>query len=140
MIKDIDLSKILVDEYTSPCPISVSPDTPLAEVFDIMEQNGIRHVPVVENDKPIGIIGHRDVQVLQNLETAQNYEAKKVMIENPFSVHTGTSLENVALDLSSKKIGSAIVVDDNNDISGIFTSTDALNALVEIIRGEVELQ
>lgn len=138
-MKNVDLSKLLVDEYTGPCPISVAPDTPLAEVFDIMEQNGIRHVPVVQNEKPIGIIGHRDVQVLKNLETAGEYEASKVMIDNPFTVRSGSSLEQVALDLSAQKIGSAIVVDENQNISGIFTSTDALNALVEIIRGDVEL-
>ena len=40
------------------------------------------------------------------------------------------------LAMSKQKIGSA-VVSDHNEIVGIFTSTDALNALVEILRGQL---
>ena len=39
--------------------------------------------------------------------------------------------------MSSKKLGSAIVLDEQGDLAGIFTTTDALNALVEVIRGKL---
>ena len=37
----------------------------------------------------------------------------------------------------TKKIGSAVIVDSNADDIGIFTTTDALNALIEILRGDI---
>jgi predicted transcriptional regulator len=39
--------------------------------------------------------------------------------------------------MSSKKLGSLIVTNSSGDVSGIFTNTDALNALVEVLRGEI---
>ena len=39
----------------------------------------------------------------------------------------------VAYRLSAEKKGSAIILDENDDLYGIFTTTDALNALVELL-------
>jgi len=38
--------------------------------------------------------------------------------------------------LSNNKIGSALVLDTNDQVWGIFTTTDALNALVEVFYDE----
>ena len=43
-------------------------------------------------------------------------------------------LDEVALAMSEKKVGSVIVNDDEGRFYGIFTATDALNALVETVR------
>lgn len=37
-------------------PESVAPDTPLADVVALMEQRGFRRLPVVRNDKVVGIV------------------------------------------------------------------------------------
>ena len=50
----------------------------------------------------------------------------------PLMVYANDKLSDVAFQLSSAKIGSAIVLDEDSKIFGIFTTTDALNALVEI--------
>ena len=42
--------------------------------------------------------------------------------------------------MSDAKIGSLIVNDDNEKLVGIFTNTDALNALIEVLRGDVPEQ
>jgi acetoin utilization protein AcuB len=49
------------------------------------------------------------------------------------SVYGSENLGEVALQLSSQKVGSALVLDESGEIYGIFTTTDALNALVEIL-------
>jgi acetoin utilization protein AcuB len=92
-----------VEEFTSPCPSSVTRDTPVPEIIDMMRKEGFRHVPVVHQRQAIGIISDRDIKVFSN----------------------------------PKKYGSALV-EEGGEITGIFTSTDALNALIEVLRGEFD--
>lgn len=45
--------------------ITVSPDTPLAEIANLIEKHGIKRVPVVDNGKVVGIVSRSNlVQVL----------------------------------------------------------------------------
>ena len=41
--------------------VSVSPDEPIADVARRMVEGGIRHLPVVEDDQPVGIVSIRDL-------------------------------------------------------------------------------
>ena len=127
---------IPVDEYTTPSPVTVSSSTSMPDLMAIMKNYEIRHIPVVDNDVAVGIISDRDLKMMMNVEGASALQAGDLMHEDPFTVESGTSLEQVVLEMSKNKIGSAIVNNDGN-IVGIFTSTDALNALVEVLRGEV---
>lgn len=60
-----------VSEIMSKDPISVSPDADILQVVKLMEERHIRRLPVVENNKVIGIVSVRDVvrQILLNLES-----------------------------------------------------------------------
>lgn len=134
MSKEINL---LVDEYTSPCENPVHPDTPLKDIIDILKSETYRHIPVVENQKPVGIISSRDLKFISRLDVPNiDFKASEFMTPDPYTVVTGTTVQDVAFEMSSRKIGSAIVTNPNGEIEGIFTTTDALNALVEILRGE----
>lgn len=130
------LRRITVDEFTSPDPITVAPETSLPEILSLMKENNFRHIPVVEGKKAVGIISDRDVSLVRGLNLAAKLTAADVMTENPYCVTATTSLEEVCFALSSKKLGSAIVCDQAGDLQGIFTSTDALNAMVEVLRGD----
>jgi CBS domain-containing protein len=41
-------------------PHTVGPDTHYGHALLIMQENGFRHVPVIENGKPIGIVNSRN--------------------------------------------------------------------------------
>lgn len=41
-------------------PVTIEPDRTLSEALEIMARGGFRHVPVVEDGKPIGIVSIRD--------------------------------------------------------------------------------
>ena len=132
--------KIPVDEFTSPSPITVAPSLTAADVYDVLKENGIRHVPVIENDQPVGIISERDLRVLSTVKELHQVMASEVMIADPFTVTPETPLDQVVFEMSNRKIGSAIVHDSGGKVVGIFTNTDALNALIEILRGVVPNQ
>ncbi|OQW49176.1 MAG: hypothetical protein A4S09_03675 [Proteobacteria bacterium SG_bin7] len=57
---------ISIEEFTTPCPIVVQRNTPLSKVKELMSTNGIRHIPVVENNIPVGIVSDRDIKVLEH--------------------------------------------------------------------------
>lgn len=129
--------QISIDEYTSPCPITVSPNESLDAIQKLMETEGVRHIPVVLSGKPVGIISDRDLKLVGCFEVITPLKAEDVMIPNPFTVSNEDSLEDVVFEMSKQKIGSALILDNSGEVSGIFTSTDALNALVEVLRGDV---
>ncbi len=48
--------------FMTPDPISVTPETPLADVIEKMTELGVRHMPVVDREgKPVGMVSARDV-------------------------------------------------------------------------------
>lgn len=125
-----------VEEFTTPNPITVAATSPVEEVADLMKKHGIRHLPVVTGKAVVGIISERDVRVAANLSRKEKMlvRASDVMVAEPVTVSAGASLDDVAFEMSQNKIGSVLVNDENDEFLGIFTVTDALNALIEIAR------
>ncbi len=130
------LADIKVDDYTSPSPISVSVETNLSQIHKLMKDEGVRHIPVFQGDDLVGIISDRDMKIAIHIGDGTTLSAADIMTREPYSVSAETPLEEVAFEMSQRKIGSAIVTDDEGRVTGIFTSTDALNALIEVIRGD----
>ena len=130
------IKNLSVEEFTTPCPKMVSSDTELSELERLMREEGIRHIPVQENNKLVGIISERDIFFAYRLENKTQLQAKDIMQQDPYLVHSDTKLSEVAFYMSKNKYGSALVTSADNEL-GIFTSTDALNALVEVLRGDI---
>ena len=55
-----DVRKTTLAEVMTPNPQSVHPDDPFPRALHMMHVGGFRHVPVVENGTPIGIVSARD--------------------------------------------------------------------------------
>ena len=131
-----NIEKIPVDEYTTPSPLSVEQEATLREVKALMADHDVRHVPVTSNGVPVGIISDRDLIVASRFETSDTQlAAKDVMTPEPYTVLPETSIDEVVFNMSAKKFGSSLVQYENGEF-GIFTSTDALNALIEVLRNQ----
>ena len=125
-----------VDEFTTPDPVTASEDLMIDELRELMVKHGIRHLPIVRDEVVVGVISDRDVRLVAGLSIAEKFQVRAgdLMSPNPVSVHASASLDEVAFLMSEKKVGSVIVNDDDGAFVGIFTTTDALNALIEIVR------
>ena len=44
----------------TPSPLTVDPERSFGFALQLMHEHGFRHVPVVENDRPVGIVSARD--------------------------------------------------------------------------------
>lgn len=137
MEKWLQLKNVPVEEFTTPCPITVDRKATITSVTEIMRKEGIRHIPVVDGDEAVGLISDGDLKLALAFVGADRFVAEDIMSKDLYTVAPDTSLDSVALDMAKRKYGSAIVNDWEGKIYGIFTTTDALNALVEVLRGEV---
>lgn len=125
-----------VDEFTTPDPITATEDMGIDELRALMEQHGIRHLPIVRDDSVVGVVSERDVRLVSGLTAAEKLQvrAADLMAPDPVSVSASMALDEVAYTMSERKVGSVLVHDEDGRFVGIFTVTDALNALIEIVR------
>ena len=124
--------EVSVDEHTSPILVMINCKASIDKALEVMLENRIRHLPVEDKGKVVGIVSERDLLTHQGKNWTTMMTVEDIMNPNLFSVYRNEGLGEVAFQLSSQKVGSALVLDESGEVYGIFTTTDALNALVEI--------
>jgi acetoin utilization protein AcuB len=92
-----------------------------------MLENEIRHLPVVDGGRVVGLVSDRDVR----WGRADNGKptAAQVMSTDPYVASERADLAEVLSRLAEQKWGSVIMASDDGAVQGIFTTTDALNLL-----------
>jgi acetoin utilization protein AcuB len=130
--------KVAVEAFTTPDPVMVPDTASIDAMADLMEEHGVRHLPIVRDGEVVGVVSDRDLRVARGLSDERRHQvtARDIMAADPVAVFADTPLDEVAFDMSERKIGSVLVYEESGDYLGIFTVTDALNALIEIVRGE----
>jgi len=129
------IKMMTIEEFTSPNLITADSEDSLSKVNDLLHSKSVRHLPITTGSKIVGIISQRDLQAVKK-DDFQSLKAKDIMTKDPFTVSSQDLIHEVAFQMSDRKIGSAIVT-HNDEVYGIFTTTDALNALVEIVRESI---
>lgn len=119
-----------VRDFISPSPQTISRDITLSEANQLMSDLKIRHLPVVEGGKIIGIVSDRDLRLMVSMNGTDlnKFLVDDVMIREPYQVGPSTSLSEVVNTMAERKLGSALVI-ENDSIIGIFTTIDALKVL-----------
>lgn len=125
-----------VEEFTTPDPVTADENVMVDDLRLLMERHGIRHLPIVRDNRVVGVISDRDLRLFSGLSAAEKFQVRAgdIMAEHPLTVSASLPLDEVAYAMSERRVGSAIVNDENGELLGIFTATDALNALIEIVR------
>lgn len=124
-------------------PITVSPDTPLADVIGIMKSHHCRQLPVMDGDRLLGIITDRDVRLAVNSPLVlherteevlllHNVTAEDVMTPEPMVIRPDASARAAADLLRTYKFGSLPVIKDGQ-LVGIVTVSDVLNSFIHLL-------
>lgn len=115
-------------------PFTVAPNTSLAAAQRLMRAQQIRHLPVVDRDRIVGLILDSDLRVLELLGRADldSTEVERVMRREPYIVAEQTGLAEVVETMAARKLDVAVVA-DGAEIRGIFTAVDACEALSVVL-------
>lgn len=128
---------LTVNDMMTVVPDSINSTTPLRDIIGMMKAEGYRHLPVVDDNKLVGIITDRDIRLVMNSpmvlhERRQDEDlidtvtAEACMTANPVTVTSDTPAYRAAEMLSIYKFGALPVV-DNEKLVGIITVTDFLD-------------
>jgi len=115
-------------------PHSIGVDQSLGAAVALMDNHKIRHLPVLNNGKVVGILTDRDIKFALSFSETHPNEMKvaDVAREEVYVVSPEAKLDEVVLHMATRKLGSAVVI-DNQKLVGIFTAIDGLKALSELL-------
>jgi acetoin utilization protein AcuB len=129
--------QLTIDRFMSRDPYTIGVDQPLSVAHRMMREHHIRHLPVLEDGKLVGMVTERDLALIETLNNTDPVSATvaEAMTPDPYLVGPHMPLGEVAREMADKRIGSAVVV-DRGHVIGIFTSVDALQALLLMVNGK----
>jgi len=110
---------------------TVLPQTTAAEAVTLLRRHVIRHLPVMEGDRVVGVVTDRD---LRGAESGKRVDA--IMSHPVVVVSPRTAMEKAARLLFDRRIGCLPVIEEGR-LVGILTQTDAVAALVNMMRVQV---
>jgi acetoin utilization protein AcuB len=136
---------MIARDVMTPNPLTVGPEASVAEVWDLMREVDIRHVPVTLGGVLVGMLSDRDLArvdiarllkvggadaLRQELETP----ISRVMSPDPISVEPESEIGEVIGLLLDHKIGALPVVDEGTrEVVGIISYVDVLRALQDVL-------
>jgi len=122
--------------------ITVEPESSIFEVLLKMQTNFIKHIVITVKNKPVGIVTERDINgFLGDDKTARAIDEipiKHVMEKNIITIFDDTKdiFEQCAARMETFKIGSVILVNDNEELTGIVTRTDLTKSYSRVFGGK----
>jgi IMP dehydrogenase len=104
-------------------PVTVRPSQSLREVLAVMREHDISGVPVVEGDRPVGILTARDIRFEKNLDQP----VSALMTKKLVTVPPGVSKDEARQLLHQHRIEKLLVV-EGGKLVGLITIKDLLQA------------
>ena len=120
-----------VRDWMSPDPITGSPTTTIAEGRRLLHAHGIRHLPVVEDGRLVGVVSDRDLRedpTAVPRDDAAERELEAVMSSPAHVVDVDAAIGDAARLMLSRRISALPVVDGDGAVVGLVTTTDCLLA------------
>jgi len=131
---------MLVREWMTPRPEVVTAGTPVMEAMERMRHGGYRRLPVMDEDRLIGIVTDRDLKEAtpSSATTLSVYELNfllgrmqvgEVMTTDLKTIDQDDTIEHAAVTMEEARVSGLPVVGPHG-LVGILTITDLLRALV----------
>jgi acetoin utilization protein AcuB len=142
---------LLVRDWMTGNLVTLSPEASVAEALTLCRKRRIRHIPILEDGRLVGIVSDRDLRDAspalgdpERARTLQEIRVADVMSREVITVHPQDSIENAAQQMYELKIESLPVVSEGavadagstvaeEEVLGIVTSSDVMRALVTLV-------
>ena len=127
-----------VSQWMTKSVLTIKPHDTLKQARELMTKHRVNQLPVVVDDKVVGIVTDRDLRdaypssmrLLRGKDIddfADSYTVDQVMTYNVVTASPKMSLREVAQHLRKKRFGAVPIVDDGK-LVGIITRSDLLDA------------
>lgn len=136
MVKNQPITVLMSDN-----PITLNSDDDLTTAEELFKLHKIRHIPIVQGRKVIGMLSHTDLLRVSYKDSIEEFETEfdtvlnseftieQVMTKNVVAVNTKTTIAEVATILSEREFH-ALPVLENDELIGIITTTDLVHFLL----------
>jgi CBS domain-containing protein len=135
------MERMRVHEIMTSPAIVIDPDTTVPAANALMRKHRIRHLPVVENERLVGMISRGDLREASITASinADSYElhfmldrlrVAHIMSRKVFTITPDAPIVHAAELMTEHKIAGLPVVDEKNSVIGIITESDLLRTLV----------
>ena len=137
MVESIPITEIMTTKV-----VTLNTKDTLEYAEHLFKKHHIRHIPVVRDERVIGMLSYTDLLRISFADAVDEDEGtvdtivynmfsiEQVMVKNVICVSVTASVRDVALLLAKKQFH-AIPVVDNEKLVGIVTTTDLINFLLD---------
>lgn len=133
------MAEALIRDYMVAHPYTIKFDETASAAEKVMSAHRIRHLPVINTRKIVGVVSERDIAVARMVHAGQPFDGsvlvKDVCSLNPYVVTQTTTVRQVAKSMAKLRSDVTIVVENDVPI-GIFTCTDACRLLSELFEAD----
>ncbi len=127
---------MLVREIMHPDPITITTETILSDAYSLMQDRGIRHLPVLEDGALVGVVTDRDLRLatsrLAQRPFAPDATVGEMMSHPVQTAHPLDPVERVAALMRELRIGCLPVI-DSGELVGIITGANLLDAMLRLV-------
>jgi len=134
---------LLVENWMNPKVITVDADDSMLDATKLLKEHNIRHLPVLEKGKLVGVITDRDLkraapsdatalEAHELLYLIANIKVREIMTRNPITVPYNFTIEEAAELLLQARISGMPVVNKDGDVIGTITQTDLFKVLISL--------
>ena len=112
--------------------ISVAGNTSVLDALKIMSEKNIGALPVIENDRLVGIFSERDYarKIILKGKTSADTRISEVMTEKPFIIDPANTTDDCMEIMSDKHIRHLPVV-ENEKVVGMISIGDVVKAIIQ---------
>jgi acetoin utilization protein AcuB len=128
-----------ISRYMTRQPWTIERSATLTAAHQLMRRHAIRHLPVMDAGKLVGIVSERDLHLIETLPDSDpdDVTVDDAMTETVYVAAPTDAVAEVVDRMAAGKLGSAVVMQDQR-VEGIFTSTDALQVLSHVLRRTID--
>jgi CBS domain-containing protein/ribosome-associated translation inhibitor RaiA len=117
-----------LSEIMTPRVVTIAPDAPASVAWTRMRRRGIRHLVVVDDGRPVGVVSERDLGGRAGSDIRRGRSVRTLMTRRVVGAAPDTPVQDAANLMRERLIGS-LPVTDGDRLVGIVTATDVFDAL-----------
>ncbi len=123
--------------------VTLGPEASAHEAMGLCREKGIRHIPVVDKGRLVGLVSDRDLRDVSPSREGRDQESalawarlKDIMSTDLATISPLDTIDHVAQEIYDRKIGCLPVV-DGQELVGIITSQDMMRTMIELTGAHV---